>query len=150
MVALQILYELDLTAHDPADALVRAFGEQPAPPPVRAHVERLVRGVLSHQLEIDPLIHAAAPAFPLAQLAAVDRNILRLAIYELMFEPEVPPRVAINEAVELAKHFGGDNSGRFVNGVLGTVGARIASTVRPTDSDRENPVSPGAASPPHG
>ena len=68
---------------------------------------------------------AAAPAFPVAQLPAIDRNVLRLAIYELLRETDVPPKAAINEAVELAKRFGGDNSGRFVNGVLGTIAARI-------------------------
>jgi N utilization substance protein B len=70
----------------------------------------------------------AAPAFPIAQLPAVDRTVLRLAIYELLEERDVPPKAAINEAVELAKRFGGDNSGRFVNGVLGTVVDRIVAT----------------------
>ncbi len=126
MLALQLLYELDLTGHDPAEALARSFADQPTPAAVRSHVERLVRGVLAAREEIDPHIAAAAPAFPLPQLPAIDRNVLRLAVFELLHEPAVPPKAAINEAVELAKRFGGENSGRFVNGVLGTIVERIA------------------------
>jgi N utilization substance protein B len=91
------------------------------PQPVRRYVERLVTGVAAERQEIDAAIAAAAPAFPVEQLPAVDRNVLRIAIYELWHERDVPVKAAINEAVELAKHFGGENSGRFVNGVLGTI-----------------------------
>ena len=141
MLALQLLYELDLTGHDADEVLGRTFAEQPTPTAVRQHVERLVRGVLTGRDEIDPYIAAAAPAFPLAHLPAIDRNVLRLAIFELLHEPAVPPKAAINEAVELAKRFGGDNSGRFVNGVLGTVVERIPrkTPAAPPDPD---PVSP--------
>jgi N utilization substance protein B len=86
-----------------------------------------VRGL---QDVIDPHIAAAAPAFPVDQLPAIDRNVLRLAIYELLRETDVPVKAAINEAVELAKRFGGDSSGRFVNGVLGTVAERIGAEGR--------------------
>ena len=89
---------------------------------------------MDHFREIDPYIAEAAPAFPIAQLPAVDRNVLRLAIYELLHEAEVPPKAAINEAVELAKRFGGENSSRFVNGVLGTIATRI-------EHDRKAPES---------
>ncbi len=83
----------------------------------------LVKGVISHIPEIDKIIEKAAPQWPLEQIAMVDRNVLRLGLYELLFanREEVPPKVAINEAIELAKSFGGDSSGKFVNGVLGTV-----------------------------
>jgi N utilization substance protein B len=83
----------------------------------------LVMGVLAKQEKIDPIITGCAPDWPLNQITTVDRNVLRLGIYELMFSDykETPPRVAINEAIELAKTFGGENSGKFVNGVLGTV-----------------------------
>jgi N utilization substance protein B len=121
ILALQILFEVDLTAHDPMEVLARTFADQPAPPETRRYVERLVVGTLTDQEEIDRHVFAAAPAFPVAQLPSIDRNVLRIAIYELLRQPDVPPKVAINEAVELAKRFGGDNSGRFVNGVLGTV-----------------------------
>jgi transcription antitermination protein NusB len=121
ILALQILFEVDLTEHDPMEVLARTFADQPAPSETRRYVERLVVGTLTDQEEIDRHVFAAAPAFPVAQLPSVDRNVLRIAIYELLRQSDVPPKVAINEAVELAKRFGGDNSGRFVNGVLGTV-----------------------------
>jgi len=126
MVALQVLYEVDITDHPVEEVLSRAAIEQDLPEPIAKHVDRLVHGVLAHRATIDPYIAAAAPAFPLQQLAAVDRNVLRQAIFELLNEPGVPVKAAINEAVELAKHFGGDSSGRFVNGVLGTVSQRIS------------------------
>lgn len=86
-------------------------------------IKRLVLGVLNKKSIIDPIIIKCAPEWPLEQITAVDRNILRLGIFELMFGDydDVPPKVAINEAIELAKSFGGDSSGRFINGVMGTV-----------------------------
>jgi transcription antitermination protein NusB len=134
ILALQILFEVDLTAHDPMEVLARTFADQPAPPETRRYVERLVVGTLTDQEEIDTYVFAAAPAFPVAQLPSVDRNVLRIAIYELLRQPDVPPKVAINEAVELAKRFGGDNSGRFVNGVLGTVVNTLGAA--PASGDR--------------
>ncbi|MBI2021075.1 transcription antitermination factor NusB [Candidatus Giovannonibacteria bacterium] len=85
--------------------------------------EKLLKGVLKHEKEIDDIIQKAAPEWPLLQIAPVDRNVLRVGLYELIFSDrkEVPPKVAINEAIELAKSFGGESSGRFVNGVLGTI-----------------------------
>jgi transcription antitermination factor NusB len=85
----------------------------------------LARGVTANLATIDPVIEQAAPAFPVPQLASIDRSVLRVAIYELVHEPEVPFRVAINEAVEIAKQYGGPNSGRFVNGVLRTIAERL-------------------------
>ena len=86
-------------------------------------VETLINGVIKKQKKIDSVIEKAAPEWPLEQIAAVDRNVLRIGLYELLFgnKKEVPNKVAINEAIELAKTFGGDSSGKFVNGVLGTV-----------------------------
>lgn len=86
-------------------------------------IRKLVLGVLNKKSIIDPIIIKCAPEWPLEQITAVDRNILRLGIFELMFGDydDVPPKVAINEAIELAKNFGGNNSGRFINGVMGTV-----------------------------
>jgi len=86
-------------------------------------VESLVRGTLKNKSAIDTLIEKCAPEWPLDQVTVIDRNVLRLGIYELMHGnyDEVPPKVAINEAIELAKTFGGENSARFVNGVLGTI-----------------------------
>ena len=86
-------------------------------------VWRLVNGVIENIDKIDEIISKAAPQWPLEQITIVDRNVLRLGLYELIFSnrEEVPPKVAINEAIELAKTFGGESSGKFINGVLGTV-----------------------------
>jgi N utilization substance protein B len=87
----------------------------------KAFIEQLVYGVDKRQAEIDDIVRPVAPEWPIEQIARIDRIILRIGVYELLHEPDVPPKVAINEAVELAKAFGGDNSSKFVNGVLGTV-----------------------------
>ena len=86
-------------------------------------MEKVLDGVLQKQKELDLVIEKAAPEWPLDRISPIDRNILRLGLYELLFSDrkEVPAKVAINEAIELAKQFGGENSGRFVNGVLGAV-----------------------------
>ena len=86
-------------------------------------IRTLVHGVLEHRSSIDQIIEKAAPEWPLDQITMVDRNVLRLGLFELLYgnKEEVPPKVAINEAIELAKNFSGESSGKFVNGVLGTV-----------------------------
>lgn len=122
MLALQVLYEVDLTGHDEQEVMARAFAEHaPVGDDVMAHVASLVQGVLTRLDELDPLIAEAAPARALLEQAAIERNVLRLAAYELHHDADVPPKVAINEAVELAKRFGGENSGKFINGVLRTL-----------------------------
>ena len=88
---------------------------------VTRFAHQLVDGVLQEREELDTLLQESAPLYPVDRIAPVDRAVLRLAIYELLHVPATPPKVAINEAVELAKEFGGDNSSRFVNGVLGNV-----------------------------
>ncbi len=109
-------------------------------------VQELLSGVVSHRAEIDALVVKHAPEWPLDQISVVDKSILRLAIYELIWNKEVPAKVAINEAVELAKTFGGDNTSRFVNGVLGTVYRQsdrykedeaVQADTLPSDQDRE-------------
>jgi N utilization substance protein B len=141
IIAMQSLYERDLTGHEVDEILARIRGDVVAPltesalasmeddegdvddvpRPVADRAIALIEGVLRHQEEIDPIIEKAAPQFPIPQIAAIDRNVLRLAIYELHHEVDVPYKVVINEAVEIAKRFGGPTSGRFVNGVLGTI-----------------------------
>ncbi|MDP2950258.1 MAG: transcription antitermination factor NusB [Chloroflexota bacterium] len=122
IVALKALYESDTTGHEPQGTLSRLLEEEsPAPADVAAFARELVAGVLAHRQEIDEVIQQKAPAWPLEQVAVVDRNILRLAIYEILIDNRVPVRAAINEAVELAKAFGGESSAKFVNGVLGSV-----------------------------
>ena len=84
---------------------------------------KILKGIIDHKKEIDEIIEKAAPDWPLEQIAIIDRNALRIGLYELLFadRQEVPPKVAINEAIEIAKNYGGPNSGKFINGVLGTI-----------------------------
>ncbi len=124
MVAVQALYELDATHHDPETVLRYRFEDDQTPPPAAEYARQLVLGTRAHQPAIDAEIAAAAPAWPLEQMSRVDKSILRLAIYEMLYEPDVPSKVAINEAVELAKIFGHESSPKFVNGVLGTIARR--------------------------
>jgi transcription antitermination protein NusB len=90
----------------------------------------LVMGVQTYRTYLDSIVGELAPEWPIEQIAAADRNVLRIAIYELLFDPEIPPKVAINEAVELAKMFGSESSPRFVNGVLGSLVARDRVKIR--------------------
>ena len=88
--------------------------------------KKIIESVVENMKEIDVLIHKYAPQWPIDQITIIDRNVLRIGIYELKFNNEVPPKVAINEAIELAKNFGGPSSGRFVNGVLGAIYKEMA------------------------
>jgi N utilization substance protein B len=124
VVALQALYELDCTHHAVADVMVERLGEQPLGDGLRAFAYKLVNGVLAHRERLDAVIQVHAPEWPLSQMAIVDRNILRMAIYEFAILGETPIKVTINEAIELAKDFGSDSASRFINGVLGTLAAR--------------------------
>jgi N utilization substance protein B len=120
---MKILFEADLSQHSPLEVLERYEEDESIEATERSYAATLVRGVVERRDEIDGRIAQAAPTFPVEQLAAVDRNVLRIAVYELSEDSGVPPRVAINEAVEIAKTFGGDSSSRFVNGVLGALGS---------------------------
>lgn len=131
---MQILFEADLTPHDALDVLFRKLGDDSMAEEQRKYCETLVRGVVDNLETIDDRIGDAAPAFPVDQLPAVDRNVLRVAVFEITMNPDVPTKTAINEAVELAKRFGGDSSSRFVNGVLGGI---VAAT-QPDESDENS------------
>lgn len=104
--------------------------------------EKLLEGIIKKRKELDKIIEKAAPEWPMAQIAMVDRNVLRIGLYELLFgdKEEVPPKVAINEAIELAKSFGGDSSGRFVNGVLGTVYREMGEPGKDDDSRKKKKI----------
>ena len=123
-IALQALFEVDSVAHDAEQALERLLVEASLPEEGVNFARELVTGVLTNKERIDNIIQTHAPAWPVAQLAAIDRNILRLAMFEILLNNKVPVKVAINEAVELAKTFGSENSPKFINGVLGTVSAQ--------------------------
>ncbi len=136
IVALQTLYEVDAASHLADDVLRRNLDEPvsentnpvvPADPAVREYARSLVDGVIEHCDELDRTIAESAPSWPLDQMARIDKNILRLAIFEILIDNRVPLKAAINEAVELGKRFGSDSSSRFINGVLGTVAANQQS-----------------------
>jgi N utilization substance protein B len=123
-IALQSLYEWDFNKKPAADLKkIVAHNVKEFAPGLKddSFVQTLIDGVLQNQEEIDAKIVKTAPEWPIEQITTVDRNILRLGIYELQYDQNIPPKVAINEAIELAKSFGGEASGRFVNGVLGTL-----------------------------
>ncbi|KKR89110.1 MAG: N utilization substance protein B-like protein [Candidatus Wolfebacteria bacterium GW2011_GWA2_42_10] len=124
-IALQSLYEWDFynKEKDLTEIVERNIKEFGAGINEPDFVWRIVKGVIEHIKDIDKVIEKAAPAWPINQISIVDRNILRIGLYELLYadKAEVPEKVAINEAIELAKNYSGGNSSKFVNGVLGTV-----------------------------
>ncbi len=122
-VALQAMYEIDTTRHEAEEVLGRLLAEENLSGDNTAFVRQMVKQVVEHQAEIDGNIQRFAPTWPVEQLSAIDRNILRLAISEILFDNRVIIKVAINEAVELAKKFGSESSSKFVNGVLGSISA---------------------------
>jgi len=120
-VALQALYEIDCTHHPPERVIQYRLEETPLPKSAVKYVRHLVYGVLRHRALLDFYIQQKAPEWPLEQVAIVDRNILRMALYEFAVDGRVPVKVAISEAIELGKTFGSDSTPRFVNGVLGAL-----------------------------
>ncbi len=124
-IAMQSLYEWDFSGkagdlEKIVDRNIKEFGPGLED---QSLVWQIVTGVVEHLIKINKIIEQAAPEWPLNQITIVDRNILRIGLFELLYanKEEVPPKVAINEAIELAKSFGGESSGKFINGVLGTV-----------------------------
>jgi transcription antitermination protein NusB len=141
-IAMQSLYEWDFNGRkdDSIDEIIEKNLQEFGPGMSDTDfAENLVRNTIANQDKIDPLIEKCAPEWPLDQVTIVDRNILRLGIYELLFGnyEEVPPKVAINEAIELAKSFGGESSGRFVNGVLGTIYREMGEPMK-DDTTKKN------------
>ncbi|MBN1640082.1 MAG: transcription antitermination factor NusB [Anaerolineae bacterium] len=130
IAALQALFEIDSVGHQVGVVLQRRIQEAEMPGAGEAFLSKLVRGVIEHQAALDELIVAYAPEWPIDQMAIIDRNILRIALFEFLVDGGTPPKVAINEAVELAKTFGSDSSSRFVNGVLGTLLAQRGAPAR--------------------
>ena len=123
---MQVIFELEHRSDDPEAALRYHLGEAQVSGPQADFALNLVRGTLEHRDVIDEEIASASLHWTLEQMAGVERSVLRLCTYELLFCPEVPPKAAVNESIELAKTFGGDESGRFVNGILGRVMQRAA------------------------
>lgn len=120
-VTLETLYEYDIVRHNPDDVLAMRIETNPMEQAGVEFAKILVHGVIAYQPYMDRLIARFAPEWPLDQMAVIDRNILRIAMYEFLVTDETPVKVAINEAVELAKVYGSDSAPRFINGVLGTL-----------------------------
>lgn len=127
-VALQTLYQLSIRQYDPQhlseliDATFVSMQDAYADKKIHSDMSKdLIQGALDNKTDIDSLIEKCAPEWPVDQIAKVDANILRIAMYELLYRKEAPVKVIIDEAVELAKEFGSDASSKFINGVLGTV-----------------------------
>ncbi len=143
-IAMQSLYQWDFLGmpHEKLTDIITFNRSEFAPKfNDEGFVDSLVNGVVAHQQEIDEIISHFAPDWPLESLAIVDRNILRLGVYELKFDLNIPAKVAINEAIEIAKGFGGPSSGRFVNGVLGAVlkDMLVKGEIKEVDKESEKP-----------
>lgn len=120
-LALQVLYEVDIANHPPAEVFTARLEESPLSDDLSEFARKIIFGVLPLTNNLDHLIAKHAPEWPLEQISAIDRNILRIALWEFAVFHETPIKVAINEAVELAKLYGSDSAPRFVNGVLGSL-----------------------------
>ena len=117
-IALQALYQLDLCGEDQLDSIGEFLRQEESDREARAFAEKLLAGVHEHRGEIDKVIQGVAQNWDIARMAVIDRNVLRLGCYEMLHEPDVPTKVAINEAIELAKRYSTEQSGAFVNGIL--------------------------------
>ena len=124
-IAFQALCEISITGHDPAKTLDQLLEGSSLSEANASFTRELVGGVIKNKQKIDEYIRRFAPTWPIEQLPVVDKSILRLAIYEVLLDNRVPTKVAINEAVELAKIFGSGNSAKFINGVLGAVSTLV-------------------------
>jgi N utilization substance protein B len=119
--ALQALYEVDMVGHAPLRVMQNRLEDEPIPDDLAEFIRQIIFGVFPLREKLDQVIARYAPEWPLDQIAAIDRNILRIATWEFAAQRDTPVKVAINEAVELAKAFGSDSAPRFVNGVLGSL-----------------------------
>ena len=127
--ALQILYQLDVTRAQAQQVLQDFWTVHPAPSDVRSFASQVVQGTMQHADEINQLIVRHADNWNIARMAVVDRNVLRLATYELLYCDDIPPKVAINEAIELGKRYSTQNSGAFINGILDKIMNRAPAGV---------------------
>lgn len=136
MWAVQFLFQRDFNRNDIDEALTDFWEERKPGPALRQFAEELIRGVEPLKVELDQLIQKYAEHWNVARMGAVDRNVMRVALFEMLHRTDIPPVVSINEAVELAKELSGDESGKFVNGILDRASKDInrpARTVRPAN-----------------
>jgi N utilization substance protein B len=130
-----MLFQLDLTDSSVADVFVEFWKGQNAEDDVRAFAQRLVHGVLGHRAFLDSVVTASAEHWRIERMAVVDRNVLRMGVYELVYETDTPPVVVIDEAIEVAKKFGSVESASFINGVLDDVRRRAHRGELPRPDD---------------
>jgi len=138
-LALQVLYEIDVTDHPPEEVLIAQMSENPLDDRLSTFAREIIFGVIPFTSKLDQFIAEHAPEWPIDQVAIIDRNIIRIALWEFIVSQDTPVKVAINEAIELAKIFGSDSSPRFVNGVLGSLASRkneIRQIIRTTKNER--------------
>jgi len=121
VLSFQTLYEIDRVRHNPTHVFQNRLLESSLLPAAEQFAHKLIQGVLEKRSDIDKIIATHAPAWPINQMSVVDKNILRISIFEIVFNDETPLKVSINEAVELGKIFGTSNSPKFINGVLGSI-----------------------------
>lgn len=136
--ALQMLFQIDLAGGDPAEVYPHFWKEHDVEPEVKAFAQALTEGVVRERVVLDAAISAAAERWRIERMAVVDRNILRMAIFELTWHDETPPAVVIDEAIEVAKRFGSEQSGAFINGILDSVRRGLAEGSR-RPSERKDP-----------
>lgn len=139
--ALQMLYQAETSATPIDEVVAQFFTDREVPEEVRSFAQHLAEGTLAARERIDALLGRNLEHWRLERLAIVDRNVLRLAVYELLYEPETPPIVVIDEAIEVAKRFGGDESGQFVNGILDALRKHLAA-----GTEGDTPASSSATS----
>jgi N utilization substance protein B len=125
-LALRVLFQLESSGDDPEEVLRYHAADGAATPDVTNFAGQLVRGVIANRERLDAILSETSEHWKLEQMAKVDRIILRIAVYEITIDRQVPTKAAINESIELAKTFSGDEAGRFVNGILGRVAATVA------------------------
>jgi N utilization substance protein B len=129
--ALKILYAIDITGDEPKECIDKFWkGEDQNDTEVKTFANSLVLGTSSKRKEIDKMISERATNWQMERMAVIDRNILRLAAYELLYVEEIPPKVTINEAIDIAKRYGDSESGKFVNGVLDKINKDIAKGIK--------------------
>lgn len=139
-MAIQVLYQVDMVQSDLAEAL-RLFCEHfKAPESIRDFAFELARGAYEHREEVDNLIKQFSEHWRLERMPTVDRNILRLAIYELLYQPDIPAKVSINEAVDLGKKYGSEDSGSFINGILDRIRIYLEETGRRKSPSAKDPA----------
>lgn len=124
-VALQVLFEVDITSHPTGVVLRERLNDNAFDKDLIEFIQTIVMGVTSRIVELDSFIAQHAPEWPLEQIAIIDRNILRMALWEVAIFKNTPLKVSINEAIELAKSYGSESSSRFINGVLGSLAVRL-------------------------